>query len=124
VRLLLDTHVFLWWCEDGRRLEKAARLAIQEADDVFVSAASAWEVALKIAIGKLRIPGPFAAAVAANSFAELPITFAHATAVGSLPPHHTDPFDRMLAAQAKVESLTLVTHDRRLEPYALPILWT
>lgn len=124
MRLLLDTHVFLWWCENSRHLQKTTRLAIQEADDVFVSAASAWEVALKVALGKLRIPGPFAAAVAASSFDELPISFAHAAAVSSLPVHHTDPFDRMLAAQARVESLTLVTHDPQLRAYAVPILWT
>jgi PIN domain nuclease of toxin-antitoxin system len=123
VRLLLDTHVFLWWCENSRRLQKSVRLAIEEAEDVFVSAASAWEVAIKVALRKLRIPGPLATAVAANSFDELPITFAHAAAVSSFPMHHTDPFDRMLAAQAQVESLMLVTHDRQLEAYAVPILW-
>jgi PIN domain nuclease of toxin-antitoxin system len=93
-------------------------------EEVFVSAASAWEVALTVATGKLRIPEPLAAAVAASAFNELPITFAHAAAASSLPLHHTDPFDRMLAAQAQVESLTLVTHDRQLQAYAVPILWT
>jgi PIN domain nuclease of toxin-antitoxin system len=124
VRLLLDTHVFLWWCQDDRRLKRPARRAIQDAGAVFVSAVSAWEVGLKVALGKLRIPGPFSAAVSASSFDELPIGFAHAAAASSLPMHHTDPFDRMLVAQCQVESLTLVTHDRQLQAYALPILWT
>ena len=82
-----------------------------------MSAASAWEVAIKIALGKLRIPGPFAAAVEASRFGELAITFRHAALAGALPAHHSDPFDRMLVAQAMSENLTLVTHDRAFSPY-------
>lgn len=97
--------------------------AISEAETVFVSAASAWEVAIKVALGKLRIPGPFESAVWESRFDELPITFGHASAVTALTPHHRDPFDRMLIAQAMAEHLTIVTHDRRFEPYGIPIIW-
>ncbi|CAN5348381.1 type II toxin-antitoxin system VapC family toxin [soil metagenome] len=124
MRLLLDTHVFLWWSEDDPRLRADARQAIEEADQVLVSAASAWEVTIKAALGKLEIAIPFAEAVEVNRFGELPVTFAHAAAVTELPPHHGDPFDRMLVAQAQTEGLTLVTHDRRLEPYSVHVLWT
>ena len=123
MRVLLDTHVFLWWREANDRLGGEARHAVTEADVAFVSAASAWEVAIKVALGKLKIPGPLEPAVAESGFDQLPITFAHASAVAGLPPHHGDPFDRMLIAQALVEQLTLVTHDHRFEPYGIPIVW-
>jgi PIN domain nuclease of toxin-antitoxin system len=122
VRLLLDTHVVLWWLQNSPRLG-AARRAITEADTVFVSAASAWEVAVKIALGRLQLPADFAEGVEKSQMRELPIRFPHAAEAGSLPAHHTDPFDRMLVAQARREGLTLVTHDRLLEPYEVPILW-
>lgn len=101
-----------------------ARKAIADSDGAFVSAASAWEVAIKIALGKLRIPGPFAAAVEASRFGELAISFRHATLAGALPAHHSDPFDRMLVAQAMSENLTLVTHDRAFSPYGVAVIWT
>ena len=123
VRLLLDTHVFLWWRTNDRRLKAAARAAIATADLVFVSAASAWEAALKVALGRLKIPDTIEAGVEASGFDKLPITFAHAEAAARLPPHHLDPFDRLLVAQARIEGLTLVTHDRRLAPYEVDILW-
>lgn len=122
-RLLLDTHVVLWWRADDRRLARRAREAIATADVVFVSAASAWEVAIKSALGRLSIPDRFEAGVAASGFERLPITFPHAEAAGGLPPHHADPFDRMLIAQARLEGLTLVTHDRQFEPYDVAIDW-
>jgi PIN domain nuclease of toxin-antitoxin system len=105
-------------------LRPEARKAIADSNGAFVSAASAWEVAIKIALGKLRIPGPFAAAVEASRFGELAITFRHATLAGALPAHHTDPFDRMLIAQAMSENLTLVTHDRAFSPYGVGVIWT
>ena len=123
MRLLLDTHVFVWWSDDDRRLVRAVREAIAGADVVFVSAASAWEVAIKSALGRLRIALPFERAVEINQFHELPITFRHTAAVGTLPLHHGDPFDRLLVAQAQAERLVLVTHDRRLEHYDVPTLW-
>ena len=123
MRLLLDTHVVLWWRENSSQLGADVRRAVGRADLVFVSAASAWEVAIKIALGKLRIPEPFEDAVEQSRFTQLPIEFAHAALVATLPAHHADPFDRMLVAQALAEGLTLVTHDRKLEPYGAPILW-
>jgi len=91
---------------------------------VFVSVASAWEAAIKIALGKLTLPERFEAGVKAAGFEKLPIAFSHAEAVGTLPRHHSDPFDRMLVAQALCERLTLVTHDRRFAPYGVEVLWT
>ena len=122
MRLLLDTHVFLWW-RAGREMRPEAMDALRGADDVFVSAASAWEVAIKTAAGKIRLTAPFADGVAASGFVELPVTFVHAAAAGELPPHHRDPFDRMLIAQARVERLTLVSRDLQLEPYGGTIIW-
>jgi PIN domain nuclease of toxin-antitoxin system len=124
MKLLLDTHVVLWWRLDSRRLEREVRRAIGGADRVFVSAASAWEAAIKIALGRLRLKDPFAVLVAASGFEELPIAFRHAEQLASLPAHHADPFDRMLVAQAQIEGLTLVTHDRALAPYGVATLWT
>jgi PIN domain nuclease of toxin-antitoxin system len=123
-RLLLDTHVFLWWRADSRQLGRAARTAIAEADLVCVSAASAWEAAIKAALGRLRLPASIESGVIDSGFQRLPISFAHAEAAAALPPHHADPFDRMLVAQARSEGLTLVSHDRRLESYDVQILWT
>lgn len=124
MRLLLDTHVFLWWREASPRLNEESVRTIGGADVVFVSSASAWEIAIKVALGKLTIPGPLEAAMEESAFEGLPIMFSHAAAVAALPPHHRDPFDRMLVAQALAEGLTIVTHDRRLEPYGVPVLWT
>jgi PIN domain nuclease of toxin-antitoxin system len=123
VRLLLDTHVFLWWREASERIGDEARRAIGGAAVVFVSAASAWEVAIKVALGKLEIPGSLEDAVHESQFEQLPITFAHTSTLAGLPPHHGDPFDRMLIAQALSEGLTIVTHDRKLGPYGAPTLW-
>lgn len=122
MRLLLDTHAFLWW-RAGREMRAEAMDAIRTADDVFVSAASAWEVSIKAAIGKLRLTASFADGVAQSGFVPLPINLHHAAVAGELPPHHHDPFDRMLLAQARLERLTLISHDRRLEPYGSAIIW-
>ena len=123
-KLLLDTHVFLWWRCNDSRLTEEARTAIAEADLVFVSAASAWEAAIKSALGMLHLPDSMEAGVTESGFEKLPITFSHAETAARLPGHHNDPFDRMLVAQAGIERLTLVSHDRRLEPYEVSILWT
>lgn len=100
------------------------RQSIAGADLVFVSAASAWEVAIKVALGKLSVPSSVEQAVEDSRFSKLPVTFAHAAAVAELPLHHGDPFDRMLIAQALTEGLTLVSADRHLEAYSVPVLWT
>lgn len=123
MRLLLDTNVFLWWRADDRRLSEAARAAIAGAEAVFVSAATAWEAAIKAALGRLAYPDTIEAGVEASGFEKLGITLAHAERAGALPRHHADPFDRMLVAQALAESLTLVTTDRTLRRYGVSILW-
>ena len=122
--LLLDTHAFLWWRENDPRLGAQARKAIARADIVYVSAASAWEIAIKVALGKLRIPGSVEEAVEESRFSGLPISLGHAAAVLDLPDHHRDPFDRMLIAQARVGGMTVVTADRRFEPYDVAVLWS
>ena len=124
MKLLLDTHVVLWWVGDDRRLNTAARKAIATADIVWVSAATASEVAIKVSLRKLRMHEPLGVTVAADDFTELPVTFKHANELAGLPFHHTDPFDRLLVAQARVEGATIVTHDRALEPYGVPVIWT
>jgi PIN domain nuclease of toxin-antitoxin system len=123
-QLLLDTHVFIWWRENSARLNEAARARIGTATVVFVSVASAWEVAIKSALGKLRLPERFELGVEAAGFQKLPIAFKHAEAVAVLARHHSDPFDRMLVAQALCERLTLVSQDRRFAPYGIEVLWT
>lgn len=119
MRLLLDTHVFLWAVADSRKLNAAARRLIQEADEVRVSAASIWEIAIKAGLGKLSGDADqLAAAVEDSGFAELPVTSRHAAMVARLPPHHGDPFDRLLVAQALAEPLILLTADRTLARYS------
>lgn len=121
--LLLDTHVVLWWRDDSARISIPVRRAIASADLVWVSAASAWEVALKLGLGKITLAEPFAGMVADSEFTELPVAFTHAERFAALPQHHRDPFDRMLVAQAQVEGATLVTHDRQMKPYDVPVVW-
>lgn len=122
LRLLLDTHVLLWWLADDPALSRAAAQVIASEPLVFVSAASAWEIAIKRALGKLEAPDDLEAAVDASGFVELPIRFDHAVLAGALPRHHDDPFDRMLVAQARCESLTLVTADPRLARYRVAVV--
>ncbi len=124
MRVLLDTHVFLWWLADDPGLRPAAREAIADPDTiVHVSAVTVWEIAIKAALGRLDAVGAdLAGEIAANGFVELPITARHAARAGGLPRHHDDPFDRMLCAQAGLEGLTLVTRDRVFEAYGTAIL--
>jgi len=122
-RLLLDTHVFLWWRGEPSRIAPAVRNRIATAEQVFVSVASAWEAAIKSSLGRLELPDSIEAGVLASGFEKLLITFAHAEQAAMLPPHHRDPFDRMLVAQAQADDLTLVTHDRLLKPYQVNIIW-
>ena len=121
MRLLLDTHVLIWW-DEGRRLAAEARRAIADADSVYVSAASAWEVAIKTGLGRLRPTRTVEQAVDESGFLELPVTFRHAERVGKLPPHHRDPFDRLLIAQADVEELTLVSRDSEFARYGVGVI--
>jgi PIN domain nuclease of toxin-antitoxin system len=123
VRLLLDTHALIWWLEDSVQLSAEAREQIADgANEIAVSAASAWEMAIKQAGGKLRIPPNLEEAVEASGVIALPITIEHALRAGSLDPHHRDPFDRMLIAQALVEGYTIITKDPRFEQYGVPVL--
>ena len=125
MNLLIDTHVLLWAVDDDPSLSRAARAAITDGHNVvFVSAATAWEITIKKALGKLQAPtGTYLEELRRHRFTPLDITTEHALAVETLPPHHADPFDRMLVAQAQVEKLTLVTRDARLKDYAVPIIW-
>ena len=119
--LSLDTHVLLWWLSDDARLSHTARAAISDGKNlVFVSAAAAWEIAIKSMLGKLDIPSDLEAALADNRFEQLPITNPHS--VANLPHIHNDPFDRLLIAQAKVEGLTLVTGDEQIKKYDVSIM--
>lgn len=124
MRLLLDTHVVLWWQTDDPRLGREARRAIATAEVVWVSAVSGWEVAIKSALGRIRLDEKFHLTVRADDFSELPVSLVHADRVAELPAHHADPFDRLLIAQAQMEGATLVTHDRAIEPYGIPVIWT
>jgi PIN domain nuclease of toxin-antitoxin system len=124
VRLLLDTHAFLWWVSGDRALGASTRAVIDvPANPVYVSAVTAWEIAIKRSKGTLDAPdGDVATWIAREGFLELDVAVRHATVAGALPPHHRDPFDRMLVAQAQVNDLTLVTSDAQLENYAVEIL--
>lgn len=123
MRLLLDTHVLLWWLADDPRLDEAARGAIAEpANDTFASAASMWELSIKADLGKVSMPDDLGEQLAANSFTPLPVQMTHALAVRHLPDHHRDPFDRLLVAQAQLEGLTIVTADQAIPRYDVAVL--
>ena len=119
MRLLLDTHLFLWAVAGSPQLRPAARRMIEAADRVYVSAASLWEIAIKARLGKIQAdPGELVAAIDASGYVELPITAAHAAAVAQLPLHHRDPFDRLLIAQCMSEPLRFLTPDGILSQYS------
>lgn len=121
--LLLDTHVLLWWLDDDARLGHAARQTIAASDNrVMVSAATVWEIAIMQAIGKLDAPPDLVAGLSDEGFDPLPIEFAHAERAGSLPPLHRDPFDRMLIAQAEIESLDLLSADDAVLRYQTRVI--
>jgi PIN domain nuclease of toxin-antitoxin system len=122
MRVLLDTHVWLWMWGEPERLRNEARTIIEDpATELNVSAVSAWEIATKHAAGRLRLPTSTEEWLTdprhRRDVTELPITFAHAVRAGGLPPHHRDPFDRMLVAQAQIESLLLLSADPKLNAY-------
>ena len=121
MNLLLDTHVLLWWRDDYPVLSKKAKDAISHGKNlVFISAVVIWEIRIKQSLGKLKLPHNFQKILDSQPFEQLDITVEHAHAVGDLPAHHRDPFDRMLVAQTKVEQLTLVTRDIHLKKYKIP----
>ena len=122
MRLLLDSHVFLWWKTADPRLSSPMVRTIAEAEDVYVSAATAWELGLKVSLGKLRLPESVEDGITAAGFTELPVHFRHTREAVILPPHHHDPFDRMLVAQARCEGLTLMTHDDNITRYEVAVL--
>ena len=124
MRLLLDTHILLWWLADDPSLPNGAKAAIGSASSaVFVSAATVWEIAVNCALRKLEFPvARIAEILAAEGFEPLAIETHHAVGAGALPPCHDDPFDRMLVAQAQLESLTFVTVDPKIQQYGVPLL--
>ena len=125
MRLLLDTHIYLWAATNHRSLSRSAKQLILEADDIFVSAASIWEATIKSALGKLdAAPEALVRAITASGFAELPVRAMHAAAVRKLPSLHRDPFDRLLIAQAISEPLHFLTSDRALAAYSELVIVT
>ena len=125
MKVLLDSHTYLWWLADGPELSPAARAAVADpANMVLVSAASIWEIEIKRALGQLEAgSSDLVAEIEANRFGELPVSASHAAAAARLPRHHDDPFDRMLIAQSQVEGLACVTRDPAFEAYGVPCLW-
>jgi PIN domain nuclease of toxin-antitoxin system len=123
VRLLIDTHVLLWADERPDKIAPQLRSALVDpTNEVFVSAATVWEIAVKRAIGKLRFDRPIVDAVTAVGFEVLPVSGMHAEHAGGLPRHHNDPFDRLLIAQAVLEGMVLGTQDRLMRPYGVAML--
>lgn len=123
MRLLLDTHAYLWWLNDDPKLSDKARQDMADLTAiVYVSAASIWEISIKTQLGKLAIDGDPVKEIWSNGFVELPMTARHADHAGRLPRHHEDPFDRMLIAQAQLEHLVLVSRDAAFKDYTVSLL--
>ncbi|MDE0377474.1 MAG: type II toxin-antitoxin system VapC family toxin [bacterium] len=122
MRLLVDSHVALWWLEANQALGPACRRSIERADQVFFSAVTPWELGIKKALGKVSFPDGLTDRLEAEGFEALSISARHAEQAAALPPHHRDPFDRMLVAQAQLEALALVTADRVLHPYNVSMI--
>lgn len=122
-RLLLDSHVLLWWADEPKALSMPAREAIADGRHlIYVSVATLWELGIKEAAGKLRMPQEIGELLKANRFDVIPITADHVSLAVGLPPIHRDPFDRMLVSQARIERLTLVTRDEVIAKYDVPLL--
>jgi len=123
MNLLIDTHVLLWWLDDHPSLSEKARAVIADGNNmVFLSAAVIWEIRIKQALGKLKIPANFRQVLDKQPLETLAITAEHAHAVKDLPTHNRDPFDRMLIAQATVEGFTIVSGDTNIAKYKIPII--
>lgn len=128
MRVLLDTHVFLWAIAEPSRLSDQVRRLLEDGDnEAWVSIASVWEIAIKTGLGRLRLPsdlgGFLARQLATSNFRVLPIGLEHAVAVRNLPLHHRDPFDRLLIAQSQIERLALISRDARMRAYEIDVLW-
>lgn len=128
MRLLLDTHAFLWWIEDAPALSRKARAAIADPQNqCLLSLVSSWEMAIKLSLGKLKLPEAIERFIpeqlAANGFSQLQIDFRHVAKVAALPFHHRDPFDRLLVAQAIEETLPVVTSDSVFTKYGVKRIW-
>ncbi len=128
MRLLLDTHAFLWWVTDAPRISGRARDAIADPEnDILMSPVSGWEISIKAALGRLELPEPppdfIPEQLQRNRFGVLPVSMQHALEVSVLPPHHQDPFDRLLIAQARSDGIPLVSGDAAFGAYEVDILW-
>ena len=119
MRILLDTHVFIWWVEDSNKLSKAARNIIANADEAYISSASIWEIAIKSKIGKIEVDmNALINTIKKGDFLELPVSVKHAAATLELPDIHNDPFDRILISQAITEPLRFISADKKLREYS------
>ncbi|HAA33827.1 MAG TPA: PIN domain nuclease [Firmicutes bacterium] len=128
MRALLDTHVFLWWITDSPKLSSRAREIISDGGNtLYLSAASGWEMVVKARLGKLELPGNPVAFIfeqlSANDIIELPVRMNHTLHVYSLPPHHRDPFDRLLVSQAQLEILPIISADKQIAEYDVKVIW-
>jgi PIN domain nuclease of toxin-antitoxin system len=128
MKCLLDTHTFLWWCLGAEQLSPRARNIIADGNnEISFSAASAWEIAIKAGKGRLTLPeepGPYSARrLNQHRFLALPVQISHTVRVYDLPPHHANPFDRLLIAQSLMESLPLITKDAEIRLYDLDMIW-
>jgi PIN domain nuclease of toxin-antitoxin system len=125
LKLLLDTHTIIWFTQADPQLSEAARAAIvDEQNTILLSAVVPWEVSIKRTLGKIALRhDDYVERILGAGGIELPVSIAHALQVEQLPMHHTDPFDRLLIAQARVEQSTVVTHDPKIHDYDVPVLW-
>ncbi len=122
MRLLIDSHVALWWLDGNEALGPSCRADLENADEVFFSAVTPWELGIKRSLGKLSFPDGLVEALEQSGFVGMPIGVDQAVTASELPPHHRDPFDRLLVAQARSAALSLVTADRTLAPYEVELL--
>ncbi len=122
---MIHIHILLWWLCDNPRLRTQTRNLIASSDNrIYISSVSVWEASIKRTLGRLEFdPEELMAAIESGEFLEIAVTIQHGLVAGSLPRHHDDPFDRMLIAQAQVESLSIITHDAQFKHYDVPIIW-
>jgi PIN domain nuclease of toxin-antitoxin system len=128
MKILLDTHTFLWWITDDQKLSGRAREIISDgSNELFLSAATGWEIAIKVQIGRLKLPEEpirfILEQMRINAIQSLPIQMNHALHVSTLPQHHRDPFDRLLIAQAQLEGLPVLSSDHQLANYQVEVIW-